>query len=50
METKQRLNIKEWAEEDRPREKMMTKGPAALGADADTLQHLFFSKALFDIF
>ena len=42
METKQRLNIKEWAEEDRPREKMMTKGPAAL-SDAELLAILIGS-------
>ena len=42
METKQRLNIKEWAEEDRPREKMIAKGPAAL-SDAELLAILIGS-------
>ena len=30
MENKPKLNISEWAEEDRPREKMMLKGSGAL--------------------
>lgn len=30
MENKQKLNISEWAEEDRPREKMILKGSGAL--------------------
>ena len=36
MENKQKLNIKDWAEEDRPREKMLLKGVAAL-SDAELL-------------
>lgn len=36
MEQKQKLNIKDWAEEDRPREKMLLKGVAAL-SDAELL-------------
>ena len=42
METKPRLSIKAWAEEDRPREKMMAKGPAAL-SDAELLAILIGS-------
>jgi len=34
MENKQKLNINQWAEEDRPREKMMKKGADAL-SDAE---------------
>lgn len=36
MENKTKLNIKDWAEEDRPREKMLLKGVAAL-SDAELL-------------
>lgn len=36
MENKTKLNIKDWAEEDRPREKMLMKGVAAL-SDAELL-------------
>ncbi len=36
MENKPKLNIKDWAEEDRPREKMLLKGVAAL-SDAELL-------------
>ncbi|MDU1889992.1 MAG: DNA repair protein RadC [Dysgonomonas sp.] len=36
MENKTRLNIKDWAEEDRPREKMLLKGVASL-SDAELL-------------
>lgn len=36
MENKLKLNIKDWAEEDRPREKMLLKGVAAL-SDAELL-------------
>jgi DNA repair protein RadC len=38
MEKKQKLNISEWAEEDRPREKMMLKGSGAL-SDAELLAY-----------
>jgi len=30
MESRQKLSINQWAEEDRPREKMLKKGIAAL--------------------
>ncbi|MBD8389689.1 DNA repair protein RadC [Dysgonomonas sp. BGC7] len=36
MENKLKLNIKDWAEEDRPREKMLLKGVSAL-SDAELL-------------
>ncbi|HMM01609.1 MAG: RadC family protein [Dysgonomonas sp.] len=36
MENKTKLNIKDWAEEDRPREKMLLKGVGAL-SDAELL-------------
>ncbi|MDR0823604.1 MAG: DNA repair protein RadC [Prevotella sp.] len=36
MENKTKLNIKDWAEEDRPREKMLLKGVSAL-SDAELL-------------
>jgi DNA repair protein RadC len=36
MDNKPKLNIKDWAEEDRPREKMLLKGVAAL-SDAELL-------------
>lgn len=36
MENKVKLNIKDWAEEDRPREKMLLKGVSAL-SDAELL-------------
>ena len=36
MENKPKLNISEWAEEDRPREKMILKGSGAL-SDAELL-------------
>ncbi len=36
MQNKPKLNIKDWAEEDRPREKMLLKGVAAL-SDAELL-------------
>ncbi len=36
MEVRQKLNIKDWAEEDRPREKMLLKGVSAL-SDAELL-------------
>jgi DNA repair protein RadC len=36
MENKSKLSIKDWAEEDRPREKMLLKGVAAL-SDAELL-------------
>lgn len=36
MENKAKLNIKDWAEEDRPREKMLLKGVGAL-SDAELL-------------
>lgn len=36
MEQKAKLNIKDWAEEDRPREKMLLKGVSAL-SDAELL-------------
>lgn len=36
MDNKTKLNIKDWAEEDRPREKMLLKGVAAL-SDAELL-------------
>lgn len=36
MENKTKLNIKDWAEEDRPREKMLMKGVGAL-SDAELL-------------
>ncbi len=42
MEGKQKLNIKEWAEEDRPREKMLSKGVASL-SDAELLAILIGS-------
>lgn len=42
MEGKQKLNIKEWAEDDRPREKMLKKGVAAL-SDAELLAILIGS-------
>lgn len=42
MENKQKLNIKDWAEEDRPREKMLLKGVAAL-SDAELLGILIAS-------
>ena len=42
MENKPKLNISEWAEEDRPREKMMLKGSGAL-SDAELLAILIGS-------
>lgn len=42
METTHKLNIKEWAEEDRPREKMLGKGVSAL-SDAELLAILIGS-------
>ena len=39
---KQKLNIKQWAEDDRPREKMAAKGPEAL-SDAELLAILIGS-------
>lgn len=42
MENKIKLNIKEWAEEDRPREKMLLKGVASL-SDAELLGILIAS-------
>jgi len=42
MESKQKLNIKDWAEEDRPREKMLIKGVASL-SDAELLGILIAS-------
>lgn len=42
MENKAKLNIKDWAEEDRPREKMLIKGVAAL-SDAELLGILISS-------
>ncbi len=42
MESKAKLNIKDWAEEDRPREKMLIKGVAAL-SDAELLGILISS-------
>lgn len=42
MENKQKLNINQWAEEDRPREKMMKKGADAL-SDAELLAILIGS-------
>lgn len=42
METKIKLNIKEWAEEDRPREKMLLKGVSSL-SDAELLGILIAS-------
>ncbi|HOG36170.1 MAG TPA: DNA repair protein RadC [Paludibacteraceae bacterium] len=38
--TKKRLNLKEWADEDKPREKMLKKGIAAL-SDGELLAILF---------
>jgi len=42
MSTNQKLNIKSWSEEDRPREKMMSKGKEAL-TDAELLAILIGS-------
>lgn len=42
MEDRQKLNINQWAEEDRPREKMMSKGADAL-SDAELLAILIGS-------
>ena len=42
MEEKHKLNIKEWAEEDRPREKMLSKGVTSL-SDAELLAILIGS-------
>lgn len=42
MKNKQRLNLNEWAEEDRPREKMQRKGVSAL-TDAELLAILIGS-------
>lgn len=42
MENKPRLNIKDWAEEDRPREKMLLKGVSSL-SDAELLAILIGS-------
>lgn len=42
MNDKERLRIKEWAAEDRPREKMLLKGPAAL-SDVELLAILIGS-------
>jgi len=42
MENKPKLNIKDWAEEDRPREKMLLKGVSAL-SDAELLGILISS-------
>lgn len=42
METTHKLNIKEWAEEDRPREKMLSKGVSVL-SDAELLAILIGS-------
>lgn len=42
METTHKLNIKEWAEEDRPREKMLSKGVCVL-SDAELLAILIGS-------
>lgn len=42
MENKLKLNIKDWAEEDRPREKMLLKGVSAL-SDAELLGILIAS-------
>lgn len=42
MEDRQKLNINQWAEEDRPREKMMNKGADAL-SDAELLAILIGS-------
>lgn len=42
MENKPKLNIKEWAEEDRPREKMLSKGATSL-SDAELLAILIGS-------
>jgi len=42
MENKTKLNIKDWAEEDRPREKMLLKGVGAL-SDAELLGILIAS-------
>ena len=42
MESKHKLSINQWALEDRPREKMMEKGAAAL-SDAELLAILIGS-------
>lgn len=42
METRTKLNIKDWAEEDRPREKMLLKGVSSL-SDAELLGILIAS-------
>ena len=42
METKHKLSINQWALQDRPREKMMEKGAAAL-SDAELLAILIGS-------
>ena len=42
MESYKKLNLKEWAVEDRPREKMLSRGPRAL-SDAELIAILIGS-------